>query len=126
MNTIIAIFCIVMALGITLLWVKEIISPHLKESILKRREGDHLVWPHVATEAFTAALLFVSGVGALLHIGWAPIVNFFSLGALAYASFNGLSWTLANNNRWIYTIYMLVGLIGSNVLIILSIRQIIS
>jgi hypothetical protein len=123
MKEIIPIFTIVMALGTTIIWIKELISPHLKQNLLIRREGDHLVWPHIAVEAATAVLLFVSGVGSLLHMGWAPLVNFFSLGAITYACFNSLSWTLADKSRWLYTLYMLVGVVGSTVLMILVVKE---
>ena len=114
MKTIIPIFSIAMSLGMTIIWIKELITPHLKQSLLTRREGDHLIWPHIAVEAGTALLLLISGVGSLLHSGWAPLVNFFSLGAISYACFNSLSWTLADKSRWIYTIFMLIGVIGSS------------
>jgi hypothetical protein len=123
MKEIIPIFTIAMAIGTTIIWIKELISPHLKQSLLTRREGDHLVWPHIAVEIGTAVLLFVSGIGALMHLGWAPLVNFFSLGAISYACFNSLSWTLADKSRWLYSLYMLVGVVGSTVLMILVIRE---
>jgi len=123
MKTIIPVFSIIMAVGMTIVWIKELISPHLKQSLLTRREGDHLVWPHIAVEAGTAILLLVSGVGSLLHLGWAPLVNFFSLGAISYACFNSLSWTLADKSRWLYSIYMLFGVIGSSVIIVKVIME---
>jgi hypothetical protein len=123
---IIPIFTIVMAVGTTLIWIKELISPHLKQGLLTRREGDHLVWPHIAVEAGTAILLFVSGVGSLMHLGWAPLVNFFSLGAITYACFNSLSWTLADKSRWLYSLYMLAGVVGSLTLMIIVIRNLAS
>lgn len=122
MKDIIPIFTIVMAIGTTLIWIKELISPHMKQGLLTRREGDHLVWPHIAVEAGTAILLFVSGVGSLMHLGWAPLVNFFSLGAITYACFNSLSWTLADKSRWLYSLYMLAGVVGSLTLMIIVIR----
>jgi len=126
MKTIIPVFSIVIALGTTIVWIKELISPHLKQNLLIRREGDHLVWPHIAVEAATAILLLVSGVGSLLHMGWAPLINFFSLGAISYACFNSLSWTLADKSRWLYTVYMLFGVIGSTTLMLMVIREIAS
>ena len=123
MKEIIAYFSIAMAAGMTIIWIKELISPHMKQNLLTRREGDHLVWPHIVVEAGTAGLLLVSGVGSLLHLGWAPLVNFFSLGAISYACFNSLSWTLADNNRWVYTVYMLVGVFGSSFMMVEVIRQ---
>lgn len=125
MKYIIPIFTIIMAVVTTLIWIQEIISPRHKKNLLTRREGEHLVWPHIAVEAGTAVLLFVSGIGALLHWGWAPLVNVFSLGAISYACFNSLSWTLADKSRWVYTLYMLFGVIGSTVLLILVIKDII-
>jgi hypothetical protein len=121
----IAIFSIVMAGGMTLIWIKELMSPHLKQNLLQRREGDHLVWPHIVVEAGTAILLLLSGIGSLMHIGWAPLVNFFSLGAISYACFNSLSWTLADRSRWIYTIYMLIGVFGSTGLMIVGVRSLV-
>jgi hypothetical protein len=126
MKELIPIFTIVMALGTTIIWIKELISPHMKQSLLTRREGDHLVWPHIAVEAATALLLLVSGIGSLMHMGWAPLVNFFSLGAISYACFNSLSWTLADKSRWPYTVYMLFGVVGSTALIILTVMDIAS
>ena len=126
MKTIIPIFSIAMALGTTIIWIKKILAPHMKQNLLTRREGDHLVWPHIAVEAATAVLLLVSGVLSLMHVGWAPLVNFFSLGAISYACFNSLSWTLADKSRWAYTLYMLFGLVGSTTLIILVVKDIAS
>ena len=123
MKTFLPIFAIIMAAGTTIIWIKELISPHLKQNLLTRREGDHLVWPHIAIEAITAILLFVGGIGTLVDWGWAPFINFFSLGAVSYACFNSLSWTLADKSRWPYTVYMIFGLIGSTTFIALSIRQ---
>ena len=123
MKEIIAYFSIAMAAGMTIIWIKELISPHMKQNLLTRREGDHLVWPHIVVEAGTAGLLLVSGVGSLLHLGWAPLVNFFSLGAISYACFNSLSWTLADSKRWVYTVYMLVGIFGSTFMMVEVIRQ---
>ena len=123
MKTVIPIFSIIMAAGTTIIWIKELISPHLKQNLLTRREGDHLVWPHIVIEAITAILLFAGGIGSLLHIGWAPFINFFSLGAITYACFNSLSWTLAAKSRWPYTLYMLFGVVGSLTLIVFAIQE---
>jgi len=125
METLIPVFSIIMAVGMTLIWIKELRAPHLKQTLLTRREGDHLVWPHIAVEAGTALLLLISGVGSLLHVSWAPIVNFFSLGAVSYACFNSLSWTLADKSRWLYTIYMLVGVAGATTMMIIGVKHII-
>jgi hypothetical protein len=123
LKEIIPFFTIAIAIGTTIIWIKELISPHMKQSLLTRREGDHLVWPHIAVEAGTAVLLFVSGIGSLMHLGWAPLVNFFSLGAITYACINSLSWTLADKSRWVYTICMLVGAVGATVLMVVAIRE---
>ena len=123
MKEFIPIFAIIMAAGTTIIWIKELISPHLKQSLLTRREGDHLVWPHIAVEAITAILLLVGGIGSLMNIWWAPFISFFSLGAISYACLNSLSWTLADKSRWPYTVYMLFGIIGSTSLIIFTIRE---
>jgi hypothetical protein len=114
-----------MAIGTTLVWIKELYAPHMKQHLLQRREGDHLVWPHIVIEAATAALLFISGVASLFNLGWAPIINYFSLGAITYACFNSLSWTLANRNRWAYTVYMLFGVLGSVILLIKVMQSIV-
>ena len=120
----IPVFSIIMAVGMTIIWIKELMSPHLKQNLLTRREGDHLVWPHIAVEAGTAILLLISGIGSLLHLGWAPLVNFFSLGAISYACFNSLSWTLADKSRWLYSVCMLCGVVGSSVLMIMVVKDI--
>ena len=125
MQSIVPIFSILMALGTTLIWIKELIAPNMKQNLLTRREGDHLVWPHIAVEAITALLLLLSGIGSLLHYGWATLATVFSLGAISYACFNSLSWTLADKSRWAYTLYMLFGIVGSLVLLISVMRDIV-
>ena len=125
MKNIVPVFSIVMSLGIIIIWIKELRAPHMKQALLQRREGEHLVWPHVTIEAFTAFTLLITGIGSLMHVGYASIVNYFSLGALCYASFNSLSWTLADSKRWPYSLYMLVGALGSVGLIALTVKEIV-
>ncbi len=126
MQNLIPIFSILMAFGTTIIWIKELYAPHLKQNLLTRREGDHLVWPHIAVEAVTAVLLLVSGVLSLMHVGWATLINSFSLGAIFYACVNSLSWTLADKSRWVYTLYMLFGIVGSALFLVHVIRDIAS
>lgn len=123
MKAIIPVFNIIMALGIAGLWIKDIIGGRFKGPFFKWQDGDNVVWPRVTGEMLTAIMLMLSGIGTLLHLGWAEVLTFFSLGAVFYASFDSLGWTFAKKGRWAYSALMLIGLVGSVIFITIIIVE---
>src|SRR5579863_4677279 len=123
MKNLVYIFDIVIGLGLAGVWINDIRRGLFKGRFFQWRDGDNLMWPHVAVEMLTAAMLFLSGVGSLLKLGWAEVLTFFSMGAIFYASFNSLGWTLAKRGRWPYSTIMIFGLIGSLVYMTVAIMQ---
>lgn len=57
MKTIIPVFSIAMAVGTSIIWIKEIFSPGIKQNLLQRREGDHLIWPHIRGGCYRCAVV---------------------------------------------------------------------
>ena len=125
MKSIIPIFTIVMGLGIAGLWIKDILGGRFKGGFFKWQDGDNVMWPRICVEFLTAAMLLMSGIGTLLDAGWAQVLTFFSLGAIFYASFDSLGWAFARKGRWVYSMFMVIGLAGSITFIALIITSLV-
>ena len=116
-GSLVAVFAIVMGIGIAGLWTMDILrSPEVDRSrgLLARDDspgGSRLV-PHWLAEYATAATLVVAGIGLLTGWSLGEPLALVGLGALAYTSLNSLGWVLARPERRPYGVPMVVGLVG--------------
>lgn len=117
MEAAVAVFAVVMGLGIAGTWSADLARGRvdLGAGLARARDDDSgsLLLPHWAAEYGTAAVLVAGGVGLLLGAGWAVVVTAVGLGACAYTSVNSLGWALAVPERRPYAVPMLVGAVGS-------------
>lgn len=117
MHTAVALFAIVMGVGIAAIWTRDLMrgSVDLTSGPLRAREPDSnsLLWPHWLAEYGTAATLVVGGWGLLTDIGWGESVTLLGLGACVYTSTNSLGWALARPDRRAYCVPMVVGALGA-------------
>jgi hypothetical protein len=125
MTTIVALFMIVMAVGMAGMWTLDIVrSPEIDRSrgLLRARDrSGSLMLPHWLAEYGTAAMLLGGGLGLLLGWragAWAWFVPA-SLGALAYTGLNSQAWVLADRSRAAYGIPIGVGFVGAVVAFVL-------
>ncbi|HYM83871.1 MAG TPA: hypothetical protein VEY67_06950 [Candidatus Dormibacteraeota bacterium] len=119
MTTVVAIFMLVMAVGIAGIWTADIVrNPEIDRSrgLLRARDRDERVLvPHWIAEYGTSVLLLVGGLGLVLGWpsgAWSWTVPL-GLGALAYTSMNSLAWVLADRARMPYGVPMTVGFVGA-------------
>ncbi len=119
-TTLVALFMIVMGLGMAGIWTVDIVrSPEVDRSrgLVKARDRStrSLLVPHWLAEYSTATLLLIGGLGLLVGFdaaSWAWLIGA-GLGALAYSALNSLGWVLADRARFVYALPMTVGLIGA-------------
>jgi hypothetical protein len=118
--TVVAIFMIVMGLGMAAIWTMEIVRSHevdRSDGLVRARDRStgSLLLPHWLAEYGTATLLIVGGLGLILGLApgaWTWFVAA-GLGALAYSSLNSLGWALSDPARSAYAAPMLLGLVGA-------------
>ncbi len=116
-ETLIAVFGLVMAIGIAGIWTLDIVrSPEIDRSagLVRARDPSNgtLFLPHWIAEYGTSVALLVGGVALLAEATWAPPLMLAGLGALVYTSTNSLGWALARSERRPYAVPMLVGAVG--------------
>ncbi|MGZ9160448.1 MAG: hypothetical protein ACXW4T_04715 [Candidatus Limnocylindrales bacterium] len=125
MTAIVALFMLVMAVGIAGIWTVDILrSPEIDRSrglVRARDRNGSVMLPHWLAEYGTAVLLLVGGLGLLL--GWPPGAWAWlvpaALGALAYTGLNSQAWVLADRSRAAYGVPIGVGLVGAVVAFVL-------
>jgi hypothetical protein len=117
METVAAVFAVVMGCGIATVWTADLLrgTVDLSGGVVGAREeeGGSLLLPHWLAEYATAAALVVGGVGLLVDTAWAQVVAAAAFGACAYTSVNSLGWALARPERRPYAIPMAIGAVGS-------------
>jgi hypothetical protein len=125
MTTIVALFMLVMAVGMAGMWTVDILrSPEIDRSrglVRARDRNGSVMLPHWLAEYGTALMLLVGGLGLLLSWppgAWAWLVPA-GLGALAYTGLNSQAWVLADRSRAAYGIPIAVGLVGALVALML-------
>ena len=125
MTTIVAVFMLVMAVGMAGMWTVDILrSAEIDRSrgLLRARDRNGSVMvPHWLAEYSTAVMLLVGGLGLLLGWpsgAWAWFVPA-ALGALAYTGLNSQAWVLADHSRAAYGIPIAVGFVGAVVAFVL-------
>jgi hypothetical protein len=125
MITLVALFLLVMSVGMAGVWTVDIIrSPEIDRSrgLLRARDRNGSVMlPHWLAEYGTATVLLVGGLGLLLGWAagpWAWLVPV-GLGALAYTGLNSQAWVLAERSRAPYGIPIAIGLVGALLVIML-------
>ncbi|HEX5827547.1 MAG TPA: hypothetical protein VFY23_08510 [Candidatus Limnocylindrales bacterium] len=119
MTTALAVFMLVMAVGIAGMWTVDILrSPEIDRSrglVRARDRNGSVMLPHWVAEYGTAAMLLVGGLGLLLGWpagAWGWLVPA-GLGALAYTGLNSQAWVLADRSRAAYGIPIGVGFVGA-------------
>ena len=131
MTTIVALFMLVMAVGMAGMWTIDILrSPEMDRSrglVRARDRNGSVMVPHWLAEYGTAVMLLVGGLGLLLDWpsgAWAWFVPA-ALGALAYTGMNGQAWVLADRSRAAYGIPAAVGLVGAVVAFVLIVAGVV-
>jgi hypothetical protein len=131
-TTIVAIFMLVMAVGMTGMWTVDILrSPEIDRSrglVRARDRNGSVMLPHWLAEYGTAAMLFVAGLGLLLGWAdgaWAWLVPA-GLGALAYTGLNSQAWVLADSSRAPYGVPIAVGFVGGVLALLLILAGVIA
>jgi hypothetical protein len=119
MTSVVAVFMLVMAVGMAGIWTVDMLqSPEIDRSrglIRSRDRNGSVMAPHWLAEYGTAAMLFVGGLGLLLAWPsgpWAWLIPA-ALGALAYTGLNSQAWVLADRSRAAYGIPIGVGFLGA-------------
>lgn len=118
----VAVFMIVMGLGIILIWSADILRGAFRDQGRLtdwRNEGGDLMWPHLLAEYLTGFALIAGGIGLWIPYPGSLPLAYASLGALFYTSLNSHAWVLADRSRLMYGVPMGIGLIGSIVSAIL-------
>lgn len=116
MRLVVAVAMIVMGIGITAIWTRDLIAGDkidLSPGILKARDSDSgsLLWPHWLAEYGTALLLVLGGAGLVVETDWSSVIAAAGLGALLYTSVSSLGWALARSERKMYAIPMTAGVV---------------
>lgn len=116
MDIAIPVLMIVMGLGISGVWTRDIIAgtyADLQEGIFAARDPDSgtLFWPHWLAEYGTAIVLLVAAVGLLVDTAWSTTLAAIGAGALFYTSTNSLGWSLARPDRLPYAAPMVLGIL---------------
>lgn len=125
MTTIVALFMLVMAVGMAGMWTVAILrSPEIDRSrglVRARDRSGSVMLPHWLAEYGTAVMLLVGGLGLLLGWpsgAWAWLVPA-ALGALAYTGLNSQAWALADGSRTAYGVPIAIGFVGAVVAFVL-------
>lgn len=117
MHTAVALFAIIMGVGIAAVWTGDLVrgSVDLSHGPFRAREtgSSQLLWPHWLAEYGTAGALMAGGAGLLANLGWGEPVSLLGLGACDYTSINGLGWALAQADRRPYSVPMYIGAVGA-------------
>lgn len=118
--TFVAIFLIIVGLGIAGIWAIDIAGGKFanRGKFFQWREGEALLWPHLLAEYLTALALVAAGTGLLLQAAWSIPLAWLALGALVYTAINSSGWVLADRSRLSYGIPMWVSLFGALVCLI--------
>jgi hypothetical protein len=119
----IAVFMLLMGVGIGSIWTRDILSAEqldVTRGRLRARdpESGSLMVPHWIAEYATAAALITGGIGLLNNRSWGEPLSFVALGALVYTSASSLGWALARKSRSSYAVPMALGLFGGLVAIV--------
>jgi hypothetical protein len=118
----IAAFMIMMGVGITVIWTRDIVTgtqfDHSRGRRHARDDDGSLLLPHWVAEYATAVGLLIGAAGLLADTGWAAVVTPAALGGLWYTSTNSLGWAMAQSDRRTYAIPMVIGLVGSTICLI--------
>ena len=93
MQTAIALFLIVIGLGMILFWLQHILRGGLNQG-LKTIDAERYIAPHIAAEVLTGLLCIAGGAGLLTGSSWAPPVALLGCGMLAYTGLCSLDWAL--------------------------------
>ena len=117
LEVVIAVFMIVMGLGIAGIWTIDIARGTYVDranGMLRARNSDgSWLLPHWLAEYGTAAALLGGAAGLLTSVGWAVPLTAAALGATFYSSTTSLGWALAEVSRRAYAVPMGIGLVGS-------------
>jgi len=124
-NRIIPIFMIVAGISIAGIWTTDFTSGKFSDqgSFFDWREGENMLWPHIAAEFFMSIGLVVGGMGLFATKDWGLWLSLVSLGALVYSAVNSSGWVIAEKSRLLYGVpvwFSLTGAIISIVIIISS------
>jgi len=112
----IPIYMAIDGIAIATMWTVDIYNNNLLEDgFFKSNEGGKLFWPHLVAEYGTAAGLVISAYGLYNDRLWGEPLALISLGALTYTSLSNLSWSLAEKNRYIYAVPMILSLTGASI-----------
>ena len=125
---IIAVFMLVMGVGIGSIWTRDIISAEQLEVSRSRwrardPQSGSLMLPHWIAEYGTATGLVAAAVGLFIDAGWGRPLALVALGALVYTSINSLGWARAERARLPYAVPMAVGVLGGLVAIIVLLAR---
>jgi hypothetical protein len=112
---IVPVFMMLAGTGIIFIWAADILSGKFSDqgNILRWREGENLMWPHILAEYLTAAGLISGGTGLLIDWKYALPVSLVSLGAVIYSAINSSGWVLAVKSRIGYGIPIWITLAGA-------------
>lgn len=94
-DTIPALFSIVAAAAIIIMWIVFIAADQVKEL----SEASVSISFHIAAEGFTSLALLAGGIGLLLKKPWAIKIHALSLGMLFYAVVQAFGY-FADDYRW--------------------------
>lgn len=116
-NRIVPIFMIAMGIGMTGIWTADIVSGKFSDrgNFFQWREGENILWPHIAAEYLTSFGLIVGGMGLYNGKEWSVSLSLVSLGAVAYSAINSSGWVIAEKERLPYGIPMWISLTGAAV-----------
>ena len=114
-NRIVPIFMIAMGIGMTGIWTADIVSGKFADqgNFFQWREGENMLWPHIAAEYLTSFGLIVGGMGLYNGKEWSVSLSLVSLGAVTYSAINSSGWVIAEKERLPYGIPMWVSLTGA-------------
>ena len=97
--TFVAIFAIIVGLGMIIQWAMSYISKQIPELKIEPIR----IWFHIAAEMATALVLIAGGVGLLTDRPWGPAVCLISLGMLFYTAIVSPGY-FAQRGRWTWVL----------------------
>jgi hypothetical protein len=120
-NRVVPIFMMVIGAGMIGMWSADMASGKFSSqgNFFRWREGENMLWPHIAAEFLTGAGLITGGIGLYTGKDWGLAISLASLGAVSYSAINSTGWVLAERSRILYGIPMWVSLAGAVVSIVI-------
>jgi hypothetical protein len=114
-NRVVPIFMMVVGAGMLGMWTADMASGKFsgQGNFFRWREGENMLWPHIAAEFLTGAGLIAGGIGLYTVKDWGLAISLLSLGAVTYSAINSTGWVLAEKGRTPYGIPMWVSLAGA-------------